>query len=87
MPVGVQVAAVVLLALAMVSSFPYAKLARLLRLPPWLLVVPVVGAMIDIRMTVRRWSCWRTWSAARCSGCAGPRQSGLTPSRRPAEPA
>jgi CDP-diacylglycerol---serine O-phosphatidyltransferase len=50
-PVGVQIAAVVLLALAMVSSFPYVKLARLLRLPPWLLVVPIVGAFIDIRMT------------------------------------
>ena len=36
-----------LLALAMVSSFPYAKLARLLRLPPWLLVLPVVGALVD----------------------------------------
>jgi CDP-diacylglycerol--serine O-phosphatidyltransferase len=50
-PVVLQVAAVVLLALAMVSSFPYVKLARLLRLPPWLLVVPVVGAFIDYRMT------------------------------------
>jgi CDP-diacylglycerol--serine O-phosphatidyltransferase len=50
-PVGLQVAAVVMLALAMVSSFPYVKLARLLRLPPWLLVVPVVGAFIDYRTT------------------------------------
>jgi CDP-diacylglycerol--serine O-phosphatidyltransferase len=50
-PVGLQVVAVVLLALAMVSSFPYVKLARLLRLPPWLLVVPVVGAFVDYRMT------------------------------------
>jgi len=51
MPPGVQVAAVAVLGLAMVSSFPYAKLARLLRLPPWVLVVPIVGAMIDYRVT------------------------------------
>jgi CDP-diacylglycerol--serine O-phosphatidyltransferase len=51
LPPAVQVGVVALLALAMVSSFPYAKLARLLRLPPWLLVLPVVGAMIDYRLT------------------------------------
>lgn len=50
-PVGLQIAAVVLLALAMVSSFPYVKLARLLRLPPWVLVLPVVGAFIDYQVT------------------------------------
>jgi CDP-diacylglycerol--serine O-phosphatidyltransferase len=50
-PVALQVVAVVLLALAMVSSFPYVKLARLLRLPPWVLVLPVVGAFIDYQMT------------------------------------
>ncbi len=43
--------AVVLLALAMVSSFPYVKLGRLLRLPPWVLAIPVVGALIDYRAT------------------------------------
>ncbi|WP_438867866.1 CDP-alcohol phosphatidyltransferase family protein [Paractinoplanes ferrugineus] len=42
---------VALLAFAMVSSFPYAKLARLLRLPPWLWALPVVGALVDIRLT------------------------------------
>ena len=42
---------VALLAFAMVSSFPYAKLARLLRLPPWLFLLPVVGALIDPRLT------------------------------------
>ncbi|MFC7544908.1 CDP-alcohol phosphatidyltransferase family protein [Plantactinospora sp. GCM10030261] len=47
----VQVAGVGLLAFAMVSSFPYAKLARLIKLPPWLWVVPVVGALIDARLT------------------------------------
>jgi CDP-diacylglycerol--serine O-phosphatidyltransferase len=46
-----QVAGVALLAFAMVSSFPYAKLARLVTLPPWLLVVPVVGALVDMRLT------------------------------------
>ena len=35
-PGAVQVAGVALLAFAMVSSFPYAKLARLVKLPPWL---------------------------------------------------
>jgi CDP-diacylglycerol--serine O-phosphatidyltransferase len=34
-----------------VTSFPYAKLPRLLRLPPWLLVLPAVGALIDYRLT------------------------------------
>jgi CDP-diacylglycerol--serine O-phosphatidyltransferase len=51
MPVSVQVAGVAVLGLAMVSSFPYAKLPRLLRLPPWLLLLPVVGALIDYRLT------------------------------------
>ncbi|HEX7745211.1 MAG TPA: CDP-alcohol phosphatidyltransferase family protein [Micromonosporaceae bacterium] len=40
-----------LLAFAMVSSFPYAKLARLVKLPPWILLMPVVGALIDLRLT------------------------------------
>lgn len=42
---------VALLAFAMISSFPYAKLARLLKLPPWLWLLPLVGALVDIRMT------------------------------------
>lgn len=46
-----QVAGVGLLAFAMVSSFPYAKLARLIKLPPWVWLAPVVGALIDIRLT------------------------------------
>jgi CDP-diacylglycerol--serine O-phosphatidyltransferase len=50
-PASARVGVVALLALAMVSSFPYAKLARLLRLPPWLLVLPVVSALIDYRLT------------------------------------
>jgi CDP-diacylglycerol--serine O-phosphatidyltransferase len=51
MPAWLRVAGVAVLALAMVSSFPYAKLARLLRLPVWLLVVPVIGALVDYRRT------------------------------------
>ncbi|WP_433067045.1 CDP-alcohol phosphatidyltransferase family protein [Dactylosporangium sp. CS-033363] len=51
MPAALRVAGVVLLGLAMVSSFPYAKLARLLKLPPWLLVLPVVGALVDYQVT------------------------------------
>ncbi|SCL65118.1 CDP-diacylglycerol---serine O-phosphatidyltransferase [Micromonospora citrea] len=50
-PGTVQVAGVALLAFAMVSSFPYAKLARLVKLPPWLWLAPVIGALIDIRLT------------------------------------
>src|SRR5690606_12131525 len=45
-PVGVSVALGVTagLALLMVSSFPYAKLARIAMLPPWLWVLPMVAA-------------------------------------------
>jgi CDP-diacylglycerol---serine O-phosphatidyltransferase len=42
---------VALLAFAMVSSFPYAKLARIVKMPPWLWLVPIVGALIDARLT------------------------------------
>jgi CDP-diacylglycerol--serine O-phosphatidyltransferase len=48
---GWQLAGVALLAFAMVSSFPYAKLARLIKLPPWLLAIPVLGALVDVRLT------------------------------------
>ncbi|GAA2595743.1 CDP-diacylglycerol--serine O-phosphatidyltransferase [Dactylosporangium fulvum] len=51
MPPVIRVAGVALLGLAMVSSFPYAKLARLVKLPPWLLVLPVIGALVDYRVT------------------------------------
>lgn len=46
-----QLVGVALLAFAMVSSFPYAKLARLIKLPPWLWLLPVVGALVDPRLT------------------------------------
>nr|WP_041833195.1 CDP-alcohol phosphatidyltransferase family protein [Actinoplanes sp. N902-109] len=45
------VGGVAVLAFAMVSSFPYAKLARILKLPPWLWLLPVVGALVDPRLT------------------------------------
>ncbi|MGN9812046.1 CDP-alcohol phosphatidyltransferase family protein [Micromonospora sp. BQ11] len=47
----VLVIGVALLAFAMVSSFPYAKLARLVKLPPWVWLAPVVGALVDVRVT------------------------------------
>jgi CDP-diacylglycerol---serine O-phosphatidyltransferase len=51
LPGLVAVAVVALLALAMVSSFPYAKLARIARVPAWLWLVPVAGAVLDYRLT------------------------------------
>lgn len=51
MPPWLRVVAVTMLALAMVSSFPYAKLARLLRLPAWVLIIPVIGLFVDFRLT------------------------------------
>lgn len=51
MPPVLRVAGVAVLGLAMVSSFPYAKLARLAKLPPWLFVLPVVGVLVDFRLT------------------------------------
>jgi CDP-diacylglycerol---serine O-phosphatidyltransferase len=51
MPGIALLAGVALLAFAMVSSFPYAKLARIVKLPPWLWLLPVVGALVDARLT------------------------------------
>jgi CDP-diacylglycerol--serine O-phosphatidyltransferase len=42
---------VALLAFAMVSSFPYAKLARIVKLPPWVWLLPIVGALVDPSLT------------------------------------
>jgi CDP-diacylglycerol--serine O-phosphatidyltransferase len=50
-PGVVLLGGVALLAFAMVSSFPYAKLAKLVKLPPWLWLLPVVGVLIDPRLT------------------------------------
>jgi CDP-diacylglycerol--serine O-phosphatidyltransferase len=51
LPGTVAVAAIAMLALAMVSSFPYAKLARIARLPIWLWFAAAVGAFMDYRIT------------------------------------
>jgi CDP-diacylglycerol---serine O-phosphatidyltransferase len=51
LPVGAQIATVAVYAMAMVTSFPYASLARVARLPLWLWVVPAIGAMISLPVT------------------------------------
>ena len=50
-PVAVALTVVGGLAILMVSSFPYAKLARIAKLPPWFWVVPVVGGFVDASAT------------------------------------
>ncbi len=47
LPPAMIVTGVVLLAFAMVSSFPYAKLAKVMKLHPILLAVPVLGALAN----------------------------------------
>jgi len=51
LPGPVAVGALAVLALAMVSSFPYAKLARIATLPPWFWLPAVVGLFVDYRVT------------------------------------
>ena len=51
LPGPVAVAALAVLALAMVSSFPYAKLGRIATLPPWFWLPAAVGAFVDYRIT------------------------------------
>ena len=51
LPGAAVLGGVAMLAFAMVSSFPYAKLARIVKLPPWVWLAPVVGALIDPRLT------------------------------------
>jgi CDP-diacylglycerol--serine O-phosphatidyltransferase len=52
-PFSGGIAALILaLALLMVSSFPYAKLGRLLRLPPWLWAIPGAAALVDVSATL-----------------------------------
>lgn len=51
LPPAMVVAGVMLLAIAMVSSFPYAKLAKVFRLPPWLLLIPVLGVVANAQIT------------------------------------
>jgi CDP-diacylglycerol--serine O-phosphatidyltransferase len=50
-PVEAHLAAVVVCALAMVTSFPYAKLSWVVRLPLWVWVVPAIAAMISVPAT------------------------------------
>jgi len=51
LPAGVLAAAVAVYALAMATSFPYAKLVSVLRLPMWLWVIPAICAMISVPVT------------------------------------
>jgi CDP-diacylglycerol--serine O-phosphatidyltransferase len=51
LPGPVAVVAVALLAVAMVSGFPYAKLARVAKLPPPLWALPIIGLVLDYRIT------------------------------------
>jgi CDP-diacylglycerol--serine O-phosphatidyltransferase len=50
-PGAAQVAGLAVLGFAMVSSFPYAKLARLVKLPPWTWLALILCALIDLRLT------------------------------------
>lgn len=47
----VLVASIGVLAILMVTTFPYAKLAQLRRLPLWLVVVPIAGALLNLTAT------------------------------------
>jgi CDP-diacylglycerol---serine O-phosphatidyltransferase len=51
LPGTVMVAGVAMIAIAMVSSFPYAKLVKVFKLPPWLLILPIFGALLNPRLT------------------------------------
>ncbi|MFC7481387.1 CDP-alcohol phosphatidyltransferase family protein [Luedemannella flava] len=51
MPASARVAVVALAALAMVSSFPYAKLTRVIRLPIWVWLLPLVGVLLNPAVT------------------------------------
>ncbi|WP_027341730.1 CDP-alcohol phosphatidyltransferase family protein [Hamadaea tsunoensis] len=51
LPGVVMAGGVALIAIAMVSSFPYAKLVKVFRLPPWLFILPLFGALLNPRMT------------------------------------
>jgi CDP-diacylglycerol---serine O-phosphatidyltransferase len=48
LPPRFAIVGVAVYALAMVSSFPYVKLSRVLRLPLWVWVVPAICAMISV---------------------------------------
>ncbi|HIW62825.1 MAG TPA: CDP-alcohol phosphatidyltransferase family protein [Candidatus Stackebrandtia excrementipullorum] len=50
-PHVVMTVGIAMLALMMVSSFPYAKLSQLRKVPPWLWPLPVVGLLLSIEVT------------------------------------
>jgi CDP-diacylglycerol--serine O-phosphatidyltransferase len=51
LPGVVAVVAIAVLAIAMVSGFPYAKLARVAKLPPWFWLAPLAGAVLNAQLT------------------------------------
>ncbi|MFI5935641.1 CDP-alcohol phosphatidyltransferase family protein [Actinoplanes sp. NPDC051494] len=51
LPGIVVLGGVSVLAFAMVSSFPYAKLARIVKLPLWFWLLPIVGVLVEPRLT------------------------------------
>jgi CDP-diacylglycerol--serine O-phosphatidyltransferase len=51
LPGVVSVIAVAVLAVSMVSGFPYAKLGRLAALPRWFWALPIAGFLLDYRIT------------------------------------
>ncbi len=51
LPGAVAVIAVAVLAIAMVSGFPYAKLSRIARLPLWLFAAPLAGLLVAPQLT------------------------------------
>jgi CDP-diacylglycerol--serine O-phosphatidyltransferase len=51
LPGLVAVTAVAMLAIAMVSGFPYAKVGRLAKLPVWLWIVPIAGLLVAPQVT------------------------------------
>jgi CDP-diacylglycerol---serine O-phosphatidyltransferase len=51
LPGAVAVAGVALLAVAMVSGFPYAKIGRLVKLPIWVWIAPIAGLLVAPQTT------------------------------------
>ncbi len=51
LPGLLAVVAVAVLAIAMVSGFPYAKLSRIARLPLWLFAAPLAGLLVAPQLT------------------------------------
>jgi CDP-diacylglycerol---serine O-phosphatidyltransferase len=51
LPPAAQLVGLALLAFAMVSSFPYATLTRLMRMPAWFWLAPVAGALVNAQLT------------------------------------